>query len=102
MTCLYGPLVPELIIIVVIILLLGNPALPVIIVIVAVTAAAQQQGQTQAYRSRYPHGIAPCTILLWSGERITAGGGLGCRLVLTRNFGKAVTTISVMRYLSLS
>ena len=59
MACRYGLSEPGLII-VVIILLLRNPALAVIVVIVAVAAPTQQQGQPQAYRSRYPHGIAPC------------------------------------------
>jgi hypothetical protein len=66
MACHYGLLDPGLIIIVVIILLLGNPALPVIVVIVAVAAAAQQQGQTQTYRSRYPHDVVPFNRARWS------------------------------------
>jgi hypothetical protein len=65
MACHYGLLDPGLII-VVIILLLGNPALPVIVVIVAVAAAAQQQGQTQTYRSRYPHDVVPFNRAPWS------------------------------------
>ncbi len=80
MACRYGLLERRLIIVVVIILLLGNPALPVIVVIIAVAAAAQQQGQTQTYGSRYPHGIVPCNNSPCSGQRVTVGGGLGCRL----------------------
>ena len=63
MACRYGLSEPGLIIIVIIILL-GNPTPAVIVVVIAVAAAAQQQGQTQAYRSWYPHGIAPCNNLL--------------------------------------
>jgi hypothetical protein len=54
------PCRPGLVIIIVAIILLGDPAPAVIVIVIAVTAAAQQKGQTQTYRSRYPHGIAPC------------------------------------------
>ena len=89
MTYRYGLSEPDLIIVVIGTLLLRNPALAVIVVIVAVATAAQQQGQTQAYRSRYPHGIAPCTSLLWSGQRITASGRLCCCLKVCSSAGPA-------------
>ena len=66
MACHYGLLERVLIVVVIIILLLGSSALPVIVIIVAVAAAAQQQGQTQTYRSRYPHDVVPFNRAPWS------------------------------------